>query len=48
MILVVGKDIQAGMESYMESPEMKCSECGEQMECDHNPELYFSFLSEVA
>jgi transcription elongation factor Elf1 len=48
MILVVGKDIQPGLESYMESPEMKCSECGEQMECDHNPELYFSFLSEVA
>ena len=44
-ILVVGKDIMAGQECYLESPELKCSACGEPMECDHNPELYFSFLS---
>jgi len=47
-ILVVGKDIQAGLDTYLESPEMKCSECGESMECDHNPELYFSFLSDAS
>jgi DNA-directed RNA polymerase subunit RPC12/RpoP len=46
-ILVVGKDIQPGQEIYEEGPELACSECGEMMECDHNPELYFSFLSEV-
>ncbi|MCX6131737.1 MAG: hypothetical protein NTX25_22090 [Proteobacteria bacterium] len=48
LILVVGKDIQAGLETYMESPEMKCSVCQEPMECDHNPELYFSFLSDLS
>lgn len=46
-ILVVGKDIQPGQEVYEEGPELQCVECGEMMECDHNPELYFSFLSEV-
>lgn len=47
-VLVVGKDIQAGQPIYEEGPELKCPECGEMMECDHNPELYFSFLSEAA
>ncbi len=45
MILEVGKDIKPGLPSYKESPEMECTDCGAAMECDHNPELYFSFLS---
>ncbi|SMF50197.1 hypothetical protein [Pseudobacteriovorax antillogorgiicola] len=47
-ILKVGKDIQPGQEIYEEGPEVECPECGSMMECDHNPELYFSFLSEVS
>ena len=47
-ILEVGKDIQPGLELYEDGPEIECSECGETMECDHNPELYFSFLSDVS
>ncbi len=46
-ILVVGKDIEPGQEVYEEGPEVKCPECDSIMECDHNPELYFSFLTEV-
>ncbi len=48
LLLVVGKDIAAGQDSYEHSPEMTCRECGDKMECDHNPELYFSFLRDAA
>ena len=47
-VLKVGSDIQPGQEVYEEGPEIECPECGDSMECDHNPELYFSFLSEVS
>jgi transcription elongation factor Elf1 len=48
LLLVVGKDIKPGLRNYDSSPELSCHECGADMECDHNPELYFSFLSDVA
>ena len=42
---VVGKDIQPGKEDYDEVSEIKCPSCGyEQMELDHNPDIYFAFL----
>ncbi|NRA64889.1 MAG: hypothetical protein HRU19_10435 [Pseudobacteriovorax sp.] len=47
-VLQVGKDIQPGQELYEDGPEVTCPECGETMECDHNPELYFSFLSDAS
>lgn len=47
-VLVVGKDIEAGQDVYAEGPKIQCTECGCPMECDHSPELYFSFLTEIA
>lgn len=47
LLLEVGKDIQAGLPVYQDSPDLTCRECGTAMECDHNPELYFSFLSDA-
>ncbi len=47
LILTVGKDILPGRETYSDTPDLICSECSSAMECDHDPELYFSFLSEV-
>lgn len=46
--LEVGKDILAGLSIYEESPPMECTACGSSMECDHNPELYFSFLCDAS
>lgn len=46
-ILTVGVDIEAGKEVYDQGPVIECSECQSTMECDHNPELYFSFLSDA-
>lgn len=43
-LFTVGVDIEKHLEDYGEGPIKMCPKCGEQMEIDHNPDLYFEFL----
>lgn len=44
---VVGVDIAAGLLDYSTTPNKKCAKCGQDMECDHNPQSYFHFLTRM-
>lgn len=45
--LVVGYDIQPGLQQYLDGPERLCPTCNRKLEFDHNPDSYLFFLSNL-
>lgn len=43
-----GKDIDPSNEQYEELLEITCIRCTEMMDLDHDPEIYFNFIREMA
>ena len=46
-MLVVGKDVQACQDEYVDGPSKECPKCAAAMEFDHNPDVYLEFLKNV-
>lgn len=45
--LIVGHDIQPGLDKYLDGPTASCPTCKEVMEFDHNPDSYLFFLTKL-